>query len=113
MAEDGCLGQGGADDGFRQNPGILLGGRADDFRLEQGRSALSVPCHFLRQIGGDEAQGLAEGSVIRALGRNLRIASKAVGQNQQGVVGAGVAVHGYHVEGIHYIGPQGFLQHLL
>ena len=103
MAENGRLGQAGADDGFGQRPGVLFICRMDDFCLKQRGSPLSVPCHHFCQRFVYLVKRLAEMEVILVFLRDLRISGATVCQYHQRIVGGGIAVYGNHVEGVHHI----------
>ena len=113
MSEDSCLGQRRTDHGFCQSSGIFLADCIYYFGLEQCCGAFAISCHFLCQECGDLMQCLAEVVVILALCGNLLVASHAVGQHQQCIIGGSISIHGDHVEGIHYICADALLQHLL
>ena len=109
LAEQGGLEQGGAGDGPGHQLGVLLGGQAVGLHDHQMGGALAVGGDAAGHIHADHVQNLGEGGLVRLSLHGH--AGGAVGQQEQGVVGAGVAVHGHHVEALVGAGLQHGLHH--
>ena len=99
-SKHGGLGQGRADDAFRDGFGNVQRFRAGDLAFEQLCRALAVARDAAAEIDGHGIERLHERGEIRALFGDLRIARKAVGQDRHHVVRRRVAVDGDHVEGV-------------
>ncbi len=102
-AVDRGLDQAGSGDGLGHLAGVPLAGRAADPHRDELGGALGVAHDLLGQVGAKLGQRGLEGSWIHG-------ASQPVGQDQHGVVGAGVAVDADGVEAAVDGAAQGSLQ---
>src|SRR5579884_108919 len=79
--------------------GLLLAQRAADGHLHELRGAFAVARHHLRQGDAEGLERPLEGLQRLSRAGDLRGSRLAVGQQEHGVVGAPVPVHGDPVEG--------------
>ena len=97
-AEHGSLEQHGAGDGLGDQAGVMLGGQAVSLDLDQVSGALAVGSDAAGDVDADMLDQAGKRSLV-FLGLDLN-AGGAVGQQEDGVVGGGVAVDGAHVEAL-------------
>ena len=109
----GGLHQGGAHHRLGQPLGVLLAAGPGHFACDQPAGPLAVAGDGPGQIAAGVLQSGLEGLIAAVLPLDERVARRAVGQHDTGVVGRGVAVHRDPVEGLGGHLPQGVLQQLL
>ena len=97
-AIDCRLDQVAAGDGFGGQAGVGVAARAVHLHGDEAGGALAVAGQHPGQAGADLMQGIVEGGGVGGTVVNDGIAGAPVGEGEESVVGAAVAVHGEHIE---------------
>ena len=109
-ARPGRLDQERIADGAGDAVGVLAGLRSDDINGHELGCAFAVPHDAPGQVEAEGGHGLLESGCVAIHGLQRRVAGGAIGEEQDRVVGAPVAIDGYAIEGLFDGGPEAGLK---